>query len=30
MLQVLCKELSVDLATLPVEGVLKDTEKLVR
>ncbi|GMR41788.1 hypothetical protein PMAYCL1PPCAC_11983, partial [Pristionchus mayeri] len=29
-IEVLCKELSVDLATLPVEGVLKDTEKLVK
>ncbi|GMS88516.1 hypothetical protein PENTCL1PPCAC_10691, partial [Pristionchus entomophagus] len=29
-IEVLCKELCVDLATLPVEGVLKDTEKLVK
>ncbi|KJH45201.1 CCR4-Not complex component, Not1 [Dictyocaulus viviparus] len=28
--QVLCKELSVDLESLPVEGLLKDTDRLVR
>ncbi|WKY01782.1 hypothetical protein Q1695_015639 [Nippostrongylus brasiliensis] len=29
-IEVLCKELSVDLETLPVEGLLKDTDRLVR
>ncbi|KAK6029734.1 CCR4-Not complex component, Not1, partial [Ostertagia ostertagi] len=28
--QVLCKELSVDLESLPIEGLLKDTDRLVR
>ena len=29
-IEVLCKELSVDLQSLPIEGILKDTDKLVR
>ncbi|VDP05666.1 unnamed protein product, partial [Heligmosomoides polygyrus] len=29
-IEVLCKELSVDLDTLPTEGLLKDTDRLVR
>ncbi|XGW14420.1 hypothetical protein V3C99_000603 [Haemonchus contortus] len=29
-IEVLCKELSVDLESLPVEGLLKDTDRLVR
>ncbi|EYC32927.1 hypothetical protein Y032_0002g514 [Ancylostoma ceylanicum] len=29
-IEVLCKELSVDLESLPVEGILKDTDRLVR
>ncbi|KAK6053579.1 hypothetical protein COOONC_08916 [Cooperia oncophora] len=29
-IEVLCKELSVDLESLPIEGLLKDTDRLVR
>uniref|UniRef100_A0A1I7U3B8 CNOT1_HEAT domain-containing protein n=1 Tax=Caenorhabditis tropicalis TaxID=1561998 RepID=A0A1I7U3B8_9PELO len=29
-IEVLCKELNVDLAQLPMDGILKDTEKLCR
>ncbi|EFO98457.1 CRE-LET-711 protein [Caenorhabditis remanei] len=29
-IEVLCKELNVDLSQLPLDGILKDTEKLVR
>uniref|UniRef100_A0A1I7X8P1 CCR4-NOT transcription complex subunit 1 n=1 Tax=Heterorhabditis bacteriophora TaxID=37862 RepID=A0A1I7X8P1_HETBA len=29
-IEVLCKELSVDLHSLPLEGVLKDTDRLIR
>ncbi|CAI5444884.1 unnamed protein product [Caenorhabditis angaria] len=29
-IEVLCKELNVDLNQLPIDGILKDTEKLVR
>ncbi|ULU00977.1 hypothetical protein L3Y34_001407 [Caenorhabditis briggsae] len=29
-IEVLCKELNVDLGVLPMDGILKDTEKLVR
>ncbi|MFH4979766.1 hypothetical protein AB6A40_006475 [Gnathostoma spinigerum] len=29
-IEVLCKELKIDLRTLPIEGVLKDTDRLIR
>lgn len=29
-IEVLCKELGIDLRNTPVEGLLKDTERLIR